>query len=102
MGLISEVVNSDIILLAIITVTVAPFAFIRIFPKEEKLERIGLIVFGQDQLVEYIVERLISSGEAISVICPDQGRIEFFNKLGAPVIAGAHGFENALDEVEAD
>jgi len=53
MGLISETINSDIIMLAIITVTIAPFLFNRIFPRQEKHVRSGVIVVGQDQLAEY-------------------------------------------------
>jgi len=60
MGLISETVNSDIIMLAIITVTIAPFLFSRIYPFEEKQRRSGIIVVGQDQLAEYIIERASS------------------------------------------
>jgi hypothetical protein len=44
MGLISETVNSDIIMLAIIIVTIAPFLFNRIYPFQEKHVRSGVIV----------------------------------------------------------
>jgi Kef-type K+ transport system membrane component KefB/Trk K+ transport system NAD-binding subunit len=102
MGLISETVNSDIILLAIITVTIAPFLFSRIFPREEEHSRTGIIIVGQDQLAEYIVERLRHDDESVTVICPDQSRIRQFQKLGARIVDGCEGFEEALAEAGAE
>ena len=101
MGLISETVNSDIILLAIITCTVAPFLFSRIYPRDEEKVRRGVVVVGQDQLSEYIVERLRHSDEPVTVICPDPDRIASFQHLGAQVIDGCEGFEGALDSAGA-
>ncbi|MGD2077481.1 MAG: cation:proton antiporter [Chloroflexota bacterium] len=96
MGMISETVNSDIILLAIITVAIAPFLFSRIYPLEEKEARNGIIIVGQDQLAEYIIERLRHDDENITVVCPDQSRIDQIRKLGARVIDGCEGFDEAL------
>lgn len=101
MGLISETVNSDIILLAIITCTIAPFLFNRIYPQQEQQIRRGIIIVGQDQLAEYIVERVQHSGEAVAVICPDQSRVEPFLNLGANIIDGCDGYDVALDKAGA-
>jgi Trk K+ transport system NAD-binding subunit len=101
MGLISETVNSDIILLAIITCTIAPFLFNRIYPHHEQQLRSGIIIVGQDQLAEYIVERMQHSGEAVAVICPDQSRVEPFQNLGAEIIDGCDGYDDALDKAGA-
>ena len=97
MGLISETVNSDIILMAILTVTIAPFLFSRIYPREEKRTRRGIIVAGQDQLAEYIIERLQQSGESVVVICPDPSREEPLRRLGVRIIDGCEGYDQALD-----
>ena len=86
MGLISEAINSEVILLAIITVTIAPFLFNRIYPRQEEQIRSGIIIVGQDQLAEYIIERLKHSGEAVTAICPDQRRIKRFQALGVNII----------------
>lgn len=102
MGMISETVNSDIILLAIITVTVAPFLFNRLYPQEEEQRRRGIIVVGEDQLAEYIVERLGHGGEAVTAICPEQSRIGTFQKLGVKIVDGCDGYESALREAGAD
>lgn len=101
MGLISETVNSDIILLAIITVTISPFLFNRIYPREEEQARSGIIVVGQDQLAEYLVERLKHGGEAVAAICIEQSRVNSFQALGANIIEGCDGYDSALQEAGA-
>jgi Trk K+ transport system NAD-binding subunit len=101
MDLISETVNSAIILLAIITCTVAPMLFNRIYPPEEEVRRKGIIVIGQDQLAEYIIERMQVSGEPVAAICPDQSRIKAFRDLGIRIIDGCEGYDSALEEAGA-
>jgi Kef-type K+ transport system membrane component KefB len=101
MGLISEIINSEIILLAIITVTVAPFIFNRIYPQEEEQVRKGIIIAGQDQLAEYIIERMQHSGEPIVTICSDERRAIRFQELGVRIIVGCTGFDQALEEAGA-
>lgn len=101
MGLISEIVNSDIILLAIITVTVAPFLFNRIYPPREEQVRSGIIIIGQDQLAEYIIQRLQHVGEEIVAICPDQNRLKAFQGFGVRIIDGCEGYKKALEEAGA-
>ncbi len=96
MGLISEIVNSEIILLAIITVTISPFLFNRIYPHEEHAVRRGIIVAGNDQLAEYISERLKYGEESVTVICADEQRQETFKKMGVAVIEGGLGFDASL------
>jgi Trk K+ transport system NAD-binding subunit len=101
MGLINETVNSDIILLAIITCTIAPFLFNRIYPRQHDQVRRGIIIAGQDQLAEYITERIQQGGEPVSIICPDQSRVKPFQKLGANIIDGCEGYEDALTQAGA-
>jgi Trk K+ transport system NAD-binding subunit len=101
-GLISETVNSDIILLAIITCTISPFLFNRIYPREKEERREGIIIVGQDQLAEYITEKMAPSGEPVSAICQDQSRISALQKLGARIINGCESFEDGLQEAGAD
>jgi Kef-type K+ transport system membrane component KefB/Trk K+ transport system NAD-binding subunit len=101
MGSISETVNSDIILLAIITVTVAPLLFGRIYPREAARLRSGIIIVGQDQLAEYIVERLRREDESMTVICPDQSRIRRFQELGAAIVNSCESYDEALAEAGA-
>ena len=100
-GLVSEVVNSDIVLLAIITCTLAPFLFNRIYPRKDEQVRNGIIIVGQDQLAEYIIERLKHSDEPVLAICPDESRIGAFRGLGVRIIDGCQGFESALEQAGA-
>jgi Kef-type K+ transport system membrane component KefB/Trk K+ transport system NAD-binding subunit len=102
MGLISETVNSDIIMLAIITVAVAPVLFSRLYPRKDKKIRSGIIIIGQDQLAEYIIDRLQHSGELVVAICPDQDRLDRFRDLGVQIIDGCEGFDSALEEAGAN
>lgn len=97
MGLISDIVNSDIILLAIITVTISPLVFSRLYPFRKKQIRSGVIVIGEDQLAEYIIDRLNQGDEKVTVICPDQSRLEHFQGLGVRVVDGCTGYEQALE-----
>ncbi len=101
MGLISEIVNSEIILLAIITVTISPFLFNRIFPSHEDSVRSGIIIAGQNQMAEYIGERLKHGHEEVTVICPDQSRIERFKRLGVETVDGCDGYSSALEAAGA-
>jgi Kef-type K+ transport system membrane component KefB/Trk K+ transport system NAD-binding subunit len=101
MGLISQTVNSDIILLAILTCTISPFLFNRIYPREEETFRRGIIVVGQDQLAEYLIERLQTDQEPVFAICPNQERLQTFKNLGANIIDGCEGFLEALTSLNA-
>lgn len=101
MGLISETVNSVIILLAIVMVTVAPFLFNRIYPRKEEHRRVGMVIVGQDQLAEYIIERMRHSGQPIAAICPDRSRLKTFRRLGVRIIEGCDSYDAALLEAGA-
>jgi Trk K+ transport system NAD-binding subunit len=101
MGLISETLNSEIILLAIISVTISPFLFNRIFPRHEEQRRRGVIVVGQDHLTEYLVERLSRSEEGVTVICPDQKLVKAFQAQGVQIIDACDRYDEALEEAGA-
>lgn len=102
MGLISETLNSNVILLAIITCTIAPFLFNRIYPRQEQQNRSGIIIAGQDQLAEYIIDRIQTNGEPVFVICPDPSRQKPFQELGVNIIDGCNGYDQALSDAGAD
>jgi trk system potassium uptake protein TrkA len=76
--------------------------FNRIYPPEEEQRRSGIIIIGQDQLVEFIVERLLPTEEPISVICPDESRIQAFQELPVNLITGCTSLAEALPDVGAD
>jgi CPA2 family monovalent cation:H+ antiporter-2 len=102
LGLITEAVDAAIILLALISCTFSPLLFSRIYPPEVEELRQGIIIVGQDQLVEFIVERLLPLEEGINVICPDDSRVQAFQELPVNLITGCTGIAEALDQSHAD
>jgi Trk K+ transport system NAD-binding subunit len=101
LGLIDEALNADVILLAIFSCTLSPIMFNRIFPPPDTKERRGIIILGQDQMTEYLVERLIPTGESLSVVCADQSRIPVFQDLGVNLISDCINFSDALEKSNA-
>jgi Trk K+ transport system NAD-binding subunit len=101
-GVISEAINAAVVLLAIISCTLSPIFFNRLYPPEQEQRRRGIIIIGQDQLVEFIVERLLPTEEAITVICPDESRVQAFEQLPVNLITGCSGIAEALGESQAE
>jgi Kef-type K+ transport system membrane component KefB/Trk K+ transport system NAD-binding subunit len=87
-GVITEAVNAAIVLLAIISCTISPMLFNRIYPASDEDQRRGIIIIGQDQLAEFLIERLLPGGEPIAVICPDPSRVRALRRLGVDIIDG--------------
>ena len=81
-GLISDAVNANIILVAMVTCTLSPVLFFRTAPKIPETKRRGYIVVGLNQLTGPLVERLIRDGEEVILV----GRPE--DKAAAPVFPG--------------
>ncbi|NIM94775.1 MAG: hypothetical protein GTO18_13825, partial [Anaerolineales bacterium] len=101
-GAISEAFNAAIILLAIITVTLAPLIFHWIFPGITEERRLGIIIIGKDQLAEFLAERLSTSGEPLAVICPDESRIEAFQQLGVNIVSRCPDLPDAMTQAGAE
>jgi Kef-type K+ transport system membrane component KefB/Trk K+ transport system NAD-binding subunit len=96
LGLISEALDAAIILLAIVSCTLSPMLFNRILPASEEKRRIGIILIGQDQLSEFLVERLLTFNEPIAIICPDDSRKAAFQRLSVELIEGCADLPAAL------
>lgn len=101
LGLISEALNAAIILLAIISCTFAPILFNRIHPQSEDKQRQGVIILGQDQMAEFLAERLIPTGERVSIICPDESRVQAFEELKVSVTCDCADLHSALANADA-
>lgn len=101
LGLITEAVNAAIVLLAVISVTLSPTVFNRLVPERILDRRRGIIIIGQDQLAEFLIERLDPEDEPITVICPDESRIEAFRNLDIKLVTGCPDFIDALEEADA-
>ena len=88
LGVISEAINADIILVAIITVTAAPLIFLRIIPEGKSEAVRPVIVAGAGLLGLQVAEQLASHGEAVVLIDPDQARIQRAQARGFEAVAG--------------
>ena len=88
LGVISESVNSDIILVAIITVTVAPLLFGLFMPEGAEEEPQPVVVFGAGQLGAEIGRQLIRHNERVILIDFDERRARRAQNNGLDVILG--------------
>ena len=87
LGVISSTVNSAIILVAIVTVTLAPMIFNRIIPRLEKIQRRSVIVFGMSTWGLQVAQQLKGHGEKVLTVDPDQARVK---------AATNHGFRSVV------
>jgi len=70
-GIISDAVNADIILMAIITCTLSPLLFSRLAPQPREDLREGIIIVGINQLTELLCERLLKEGKKVVLLESD-------------------------------
>lgn len=101
-GVISEVVNSAVVLLAVASCILGPVIFQRLYTRGVETRRKGVILIGKDQLTEFLADRLIASGEEIAVLCPDESRLEIFERKQLNLVTGVSNHEEALLEAGAD
>jgi hypothetical protein len=71
-GVISDAVNADIILVAIITCTLSPLLFSRLASHPIEDLRQGIIVVGINQLTELLCEGLLGEGEKVVLMGSDK------------------------------
>ncbi len=76
LGVISESVNANIILVAIITVTVSPLIFMRIMPERPEHERRPIIVVGAGSLGLHVAEQISGHQEWVVVLDTQEERIQ--------------------------
>ncbi|MBN1665452.1 MAG: cation:proton antiporter [Anaerolineales bacterium] len=82
LGVISEAVNANIILVAIITVTLAPVLFLRIMPGIEQMPPMWNVVAGASMLGLQVAEQLRGHQERVVLIDPDESRVRRARKSG--------------------
>ncbi|HBX69968.1 MAG TPA: hypothetical protein DEH25_11490 [Chloroflexi bacterium] len=88
LGVISEAINADIILVAILTVTIAPLIFLRTIPESDVEQDRPLIVVGAGVLGLQVAEQLRGHGELVVLIDPDAERIQRAQARGFQAIIG--------------
>ncbi len=71
LGIISESVNTMIILVAIVTVTAAPLIFNRIVPRTADDILPPIVVFGAERLGLQVAEQLLGHHEKVVLVDPD-------------------------------
>jgi Kef-type K+ transport system membrane component KefB/Trk K+ transport system NAD-binding subunit len=91
LDVISEAINADIILVAIITVTLSPLIFLRIIPEAKKDEVRPVIVAGAGLLGLQVAEQIVAHGEPVVLVDPDKERIRRAQERGFEAVAGYAG-----------
>jgi len=82
LGVISDAVNSAIILVAIITVVVSPPLFTRMVPLEELKEGAPIVIMGAGPIGLQVANYIRSHGDELILFDEDQGRIERAHRQG--------------------
>lgn len=82
MGVIGDTVNAAIILVAVITVTVAPLIFLRLSQDTTVEARPPIIVAGAEDLGLRVAEQLIAHKERVELIDKDETRVARAQKRG--------------------
>lgn len=88
LGVISESVNSGIILVAIITVTLAPMAFNLLHPTQPGEIPQPIVVAGADELGIQVALSLLRHNEQVVLIDQDQGRLQRAHQAGLDAYDG--------------
>lgn len=76
LGLITESLNAAIVLVAIVTVTLAPLVFNRLAPPTNEGLRGPIIVFGANELGIRVAQHLVEHREQVFLVDPDPMAIE--------------------------
>jgi len=88
LGVISEPVNADIILVAILTVTGAPILFMRLAPERDASEQKVILIAGANYFGLQVAEQLKAHREELVLIDPDEGRVQRARELGYEAVQG--------------
>lgn len=88
LGIIDQAIDSAIILVAIVSCTVSPLLFNRILPPEETSRRQGIIMVGLGEVSILLAERLLESGEQVTIVGLDRGRKRSARRQDFPMIEG--------------
>jgi Kef-type K+ transport system membrane component KefB/Trk K+ transport system NAD-binding subunit len=91
LGVISEAINADIILVAIITVTLSPLIFQRFVPDVKDGIVRPVVVVGAGLLGLQVAEQLATHGENVVLVDPDEERIRRAMERGFDAVAGHAG-----------
>jgi len=85
-GVISESVNTAIILVAIVTVITAPLLFNQLMPRRRPQEERPIIVVGATSLGLQVADQLQAHQEPVVVMDSDEGRLERARRRGLKTV----------------
>jgi Kef-type K+ transport system membrane component KefB/Trk K+ transport system NAD-binding subunit len=98
LGLISDAINSAVILVAIITVTLSPLLFNWFMPQWKRRNRV--IVIGARSDAGPLAQRLRDHDLDVVLVCGDAGQQEEMRELGIPVICSQPTLAEALRQAD--
>ncbi|MCO5206947.1 MAG: monovalent cation:proton antiporter family protein [Anaerolineae bacterium] len=88
LGILTEPVNADIILLAMIMATVGPLVFNYMMPKPEMAEEPPILVIGANKMGLEVAQQLQRHHEPVLLIDPNPEHIAQAQELGLAIVAG--------------
>jgi Kef-type K+ transport system membrane component KefB/Trk K+ transport system NAD-binding subunit len=88
LGAITEAINAAVVLLALIACTLSPMLFNRLLPPPATPTRHGILLVGLGQLSILLAERLRRSGERVTLVGADRGRLDIIRQRGLAAIEG--------------
>jgi Kef-type K+ transport system membrane component KefB/Trk K+ transport system NAD-binding subunit len=88
LGLVSPTVNTAIVLVAVVTCTVAPLLFGQIVPRPTTVQREGIIIVGADDVGLSLLRRLSAHEETAVLVDAEATRCRRAESLGLPVVCG--------------
>lgn len=88
LGIISQSVNADIILLAMILATIGPLVFTRMMPKPKEETAPPIVVVGANELGLEVAEQLRGHNEPVVIIDPNVLNVEMVRERGFDAVLG--------------
>jgi CPA2 family monovalent cation:H+ antiporter-2 len=102
LGVISEAINADIILVAILTVTISPLIFLRMMPGTGAEQDHLMVIAGAGILGLQVAEQLRGHGETVVLIDPNTERISRAMQRGFEAVAGRLDQPDSASEAYLD
>ncbi|MFZ2095950.1 MAG: monovalent cation:proton antiporter family protein [Anaerolineales bacterium] len=100
LGVISEATNAAILLVAILTVTLAPLAFSLLMPSPERKLQPPVIIVGAEEFGLQVAEQLHSHHEPVIILDNDETRVERARQRGFKALTATLDSNDArIDEI---
>jgi Kef-type K+ transport system membrane component KefB/Trk K+ transport system NAD-binding subunit len=100
LGVISEATNAAILLVAILTVTLAPLAFSLLMPSPERKLQPPVIIVGAEEFGLQVAEQLHSHHEPVIILDNDEIRVERARQRGFKALTATLDANDArIDEI---